>query len=237
MRVLIAEDHDATAAIIARTLRADGFDVDTTADGADLLAVCGAGEYDLLVLDRRLAGSDGLELCRELRAARCWVPVLIVSGMRGTTDVVHGLEAGADDYLGKPFAVEELRARVRAVLRRRGGAPAQPATSAEQPFCLDADTQRFLHADGEVALSQREFALLAALVQSGGRVLSRTELLRDVWQLDEANRKLVDVYVGYLRRKLKVVGDLVTIEPIRGVGYRLRTRQPEVRGQVGGTRS
>ncbi len=229
MRVLIADDHEATAAVIARALRTGGFEVETTTDGADLVEVCGRGEYDLLVLDHRLAGFDGLELCRDLRRARCWVPVLIVSGLRGTTDVVRGLEAGADDYMGKPFEPDELRARARAVLRRRGGAPVDLGRVTGAPIRLDAEARCFVYAGGEVELSHREFELLEALLRSEGRVLSRGELIRDVWHLDVANHKLVDVYVGYLRHKLQVVRDLVIIEPIRGVGYRLRTRSVDDR--------
>ncbi|WP_052666203.1 response regulator transcription factor [Nitriliruptor alkaliphilus] len=220
LRALIVEDHAATAEAIARVLAREGFTAVATHQGADGGREARGGGYDLLVLDLRLPDLDGVELCRSLRQEGHWVPILMVSGRGSTTDVVRGLEAGADDYLPKPFAVDELRVRVRALARRHhrdGRAP----VLAPAPLELDRSTREVVGDDQRVELSPREFELLEVLLDQEGRVCSRAHLLRRVWRREEDGGKLVDVYVGYLRRKLQRVGVEATIETVRGVGYRL----------------
>lgn len=220
MRALIVEDHVATAQAIAAVLGREGFTAVTTRHGAEGGREAREGGYDLVVLDLRLPDLDGVELCRQLRAEDVWVPILMVSGRGGTTDVVRGLEAGADDYLPKPFAVDELRARVRALVRRHRLGEGD-VTVPHPALDLDRSSRQLVAGDQRLGLSPREFGLLEVLVGNEGRVCSRAHLLRQVWEREDASGKLVDVYVGYLRRKLQDAGASAAIETVRGVGYRL----------------
>jgi two-component system, OmpR family, response regulator len=223
VRALIVEDHVATAEAVSRVLAREGFTAVTTREGIVGEREIREGAYDLVVLDLRLPDLDGVELCRSLRAEGIWTPILMVSGRGSTTDVVRGLDAGADDYLPKPFAVDELRARVRAVARRRplAAGATSPSPPAGQPaFALEPTDRTLLDRGRQLELSPRECRLLEVLLHQEGRVCTRTHLMRQVWGREEDAGKLVDVYVGYLRRKLGP-DSAASIETVRGVGYRL----------------
>lgn len=222
MRVLLVEDERALAALIADVLRDERFDVDVAHDGAEGLDLALTGNYDVIVLDRLLPEMDGLEVCRSLRDAEVTTPVLILSALGDMPQRVEGLNVGADDYLGKPFAFEELLARVRA-LARRAAQPALPNILEVGPIRLDQHTRMVSVAGRLVDLSQREFALLEFLMRNAGQVLTRDQILERVWGYDaEPSGNAVDLYVHYLRRKLGRPNAPAPIETVRGAGYRLR---------------
>jgi DNA-binding response OmpR family regulator len=219
MRILVVEDDARVASFVARALSEEGHTVDVVGDGAAGAAQARRGRYELLVLDWMLPGMDGLSVCRALRGAGVETPILMLTARDDVGERVLGLDAGADDYLVKPFALEELLARVRA-LGRRGGASAGLLRAAG--LALDP-TARTVSVDGGAAveLSGRECALLAYLVRHAGRVVPRTEILANVWGTPfDPGTNIVDVYVRHLRDKL---GDQGTrIATVRGVGYQLR---------------
>lgn len=219
-RILVAEDSERIVAFVRKGLRAAGFVVHDVRDGESAYQQAASGEYDLLILDIGLDGLDGFSVLRRLRAARIAIPVVILTARDSVTDRVAGLEGGADDYLSKPFAFEELLARVRLRLRDSGR---QPETTRLRvaDLTIDLRTRRITVADREIELSAREFTLLETLARNAGQVLSREQLLSSVWGLDfDPGSNVVDVYVGYLRRKL----GQARIETVRGVGYRLPER-------------
>lgn len=221
MRVLVVEDEIRTAALLRRGLVEDGFAVDVVADGPDAVWQASEVAYDVIVLDLMLPGLDGFEVCRRLRAAGRWAPVLMLSARGGVTDRVRGLDVGADDYLPKPFSFAELSARIRALIRR--GAH-------ERPVVLDVDGLRLDPAgrtasrDGTALdLSPKEFALLEYLMRHPGEALSRTAILEHVWDFAyDGTSNVVDQYVGYLRRKIDRPFGTSQLETVRGAGYRLR---------------
>ena len=220
-RVLVVEDDERLAASIRRALAYDGHRVEVAADGPAGLAAAAAGGVDVVVLDLMLPGVDGLEVCRRIRAAGDDVAVLMVTARDGVPDRVTGLDAGADDYLVKPFAHEELLARVRALLRRRA-APAREVLRVAD-LVVDVPAMTVRRGDRSVDLTTQEFRLLEHLVRNPGVVLSRARLLAAVWGYDERTASnVVDVYVGYVRRKLEDGGHPRLIHAVRGVGYVLR---------------
>ena len=221
MRVLVVEDETRTAALLRRGLVEEGFAVDIVADGADAVWQAGEVAYDVIVLDLMLPGLDGFEVCQRLRAARRWAPVLILSARGDVTDRVRGLNAGADDYLSKPFSFEELSARIRALIRR--GAHERPVVLEVDGLRLDP-TDRAASRDGvELDLSPKEFALLEYLMRHPGKVLSRTAILEHVWDFAyDGTSNVVDQYVAYLRRKIDRPFEVSQLETVRGAGYRLR---------------
>jgi two-component system, OmpR family, response regulator len=217
MRVLVVEDVSKLAELLQRRLRREGMGVDVAGDSEEALARATATDYDLILLDVMLPGRDGFELCRRLRESGIWSATLMLTALGSVEDRVRGLDAGADDYLPKPFSFEELLARIRA-LTRRGTAP-RPATLRCGGLRLDPATHRVWRGDEELSLTAREFALLEVLMRHPGRVLSRFELLEHVWDDSYENRSnVIEVYVGYLREKL----GREVIETVRGAGYRLR---------------
>jgi two-component system OmpR family response regulator len=217
MRVLVVEDTSKLAELLQRRLRREGMGVDVAADGDEALARAGATDYDLILLDVMLPGRDGFELCRRLRESGVWSATLMLTALGSVDDRVRGLDAGADDYLSKPFSFEELLARIRA-LTRRGTGP-RPATLRCGSLRLDPATHRVWRGDQELSLTAREFALLEVFMRHPGQVLSRFELLEHVWDDSYENRSnVIEVYVGYLREKV----DREVIETVRGAGYRLR---------------
>jgi len=221
MRVLVVEDETRTAALLRRGLVEEGFAVDIVADGADAVWQAGEVAYDVIVLDLMLPGLDGFEVCQRLRAARRWAPVLILSARGDVTDRVRGLNAGADDYLSKPFSFEELSARIRALIRR--GAHERPVVLEVDGLRLDP-AGRAASRDGvELDLSPKEFALLEYLMRHPGKVLSRTAILEHVWDFAyDGTSNVVDQYVAYLRRKIDRPFEVSQLETVRGAGYRLR---------------
>lgn len=218
MRLLVAEDDPRLSRILKRGLEAEGHVVDVVHDGHEAFAGGADPEYDVLVLDVMMPGIDGFEVVRRLRAAGIATPALMLTARGEVDDRVQGLDSGADDYLVKPFAFEELSARIRALGRRP---IAQQGTLACGGVELDL-VRHEVRRDGEhVDLSPTEFRLLEVLMRNGGRALSRPVLLSRVWGYDdEPESNAVDLYIHYLRRKL---GDAVTISTVRGIGYRLES--------------
>ena len=222
MRILVVEDEVGLADVIARVLRRERYEVDIAHDGEQGLELALAGIYDAIVLDRMLPGIDGLELSRRLRRATVHTPVLILSARRELDERVEGLDAGADDYLGKPFAFTELLARLRA-LTRRGERPLQAAVLRAGGVTLDQRTHRVERAGQPVELSPREYALLEYLMRNAGQVLTRDQILERVWGYEaQPESNVVDLYIYYLRRKLGDEGAPSPIQTVRGVGYTMR---------------
>jgi DNA-binding response OmpR family regulator len=220
--VLVVEDDPAIADLVGRYLRRDGFGVHVERDGPGGLAAAGRLGPVAVVLDVGLPGLDGVEVCRRLRAAGDRVPVLFVTARDDEVDRVLGLELGADDYVTKPFSPRELVARVRAVLRRSGPAPAADAELAVGPVVLRAGSRRVLVDGREVVLTATEFDLLAHLLAVPDRVFTREQLLGAVWgYAASAGTRTVDVHVAQLRAKL---GPGAPIRTVRGVGYAASAR-------------
>jgi DNA-binding response OmpR family regulator len=227
MRVLLIEDYAPLARSLAQGLREAGYAVDATGDGAEGLALAEANPYDALVLDLMVPKVDGLTILARLRARGSNAGVLIVTARDEVSSRVGGLDLGADDYLVKPFALEELLARLRAVIRRRYGAPANLVTVAD--LVIDAGARTVKRGGQSVSLSAREFALLEYLALRRGQVVTRTEIWEHVYDFAaEPSSNVVDVYVGYLRRKLGdgEAGAPRLIHTHRGLGYSLEA--PEV---------
>jgi two-component system OmpR family response regulator len=221
MRILVVEDELKMASLIRRGLVEEGHATDVTPKGEDAVWMAEAHPYDVVVLDVMLPGMSGFETCRRLRNAGVWTPVLMLTARDAVDDRVAGLDAGADDYLTKPFSFAELLARLRA-LARRGGIE-RPAQLAVGDLVLDSATRQAWRGDTEISLSPKEFALLEALMRRPGQVLSRLQLLEHAWDFAYENRSnVVDVYVRYLREKIDRSFGTDTIETVRGVGYRLR---------------
>jgi two-component system OmpR family response regulator len=216
MRLLLVEDDEKLARAVARGLRAEGYAVDVEADGDGALAQASVYEYDAVVLDVMLPARDGFAVCRGLRERDCWAPVLMLTARGQVADRIRGLDAGADDYLAKPFDFGELLARLRALLRR---APAdRPARLEVGEIVVDPATHEVRHGGRPVELTAREFAVLEFLARHPGEAISRTRLLEHVWDENyTGSTNIVDVYVGYLRRKLGGA----PIRTIRGVGFAL----------------
>jgi two-component system OmpR family response regulator len=219
LRILLVEDETRLADRIARVLGEEGYAVATTGDGRSALAHALAEPFDLLIVDRMLPDLDGVRVVKGLRAADVGVPVLMLTARDQIEDRVEGLDAGADDYLAKPFAFAELLARVRALARRPREAPAD-AVRAVGDVTLDP-TRHLVRRGGErVDLTAKEFALLATLMQRPGRVYRRSVLLDTVWGgSSETYANVVDLYVSYLRRKLDRAGEPSCIRTVRGIGY------------------
>lgn len=216
-RILIAEDEARVAAFVERGLRRQGFVTSVVGDGLSAYEQARGGGYDLLVLDLGLPACDGFSVLRKLQQNRITMPVIILTARDSVIDVVAGLEGGADDYISKPFAFEELLARIRLRLRADGTPEATLLRAGD--LALDLRTRR-VHVDGRVAeLSAREFALAEVFLRHPEQVMTREQLLSSVWGFDyDPGSNIVDVYVRYLRRK--VGADRV--ETVRGVGHRLR---------------
>jgi two-component system, OmpR family, copper resistance phosphate regulon response regulator CusR len=214
MKVLVVEDEDLIASFLLKGLRASGYAVDRASKGAEALEL--AGDADLVILDLGLPDMDGLDVLRALRERRIVAPVIVLTARGDIDDRVRGLDLGADDYLPKPFAFDELLARIRARLRPERDRPSSLLVAGG--IELDLLTREASAGGQSVDLTAREFSLLETLLRHPGQVLSREQLLSRVWGLDfdpQSNR--VDVYIGYLRRKLGAD----RIETVRGTGYRL----------------
>jgi two-component system, OmpR family, response regulator len=220
MRLLLVEDDDKLSRALARGLRHEGYAVDVAGDGDAALAHAGVWDYDAIVLDVMLPRRDGLEVCGALRERGCWAPVLMVTARGAIPDRVRGLDAGADDYLPKPFDFDELLARLRALLRR---APAErPARLEVGDLVVDPATHAVTRAGAAVPLTAREFAVLEYLARHAGQAVTRAHLLDHVWDANyEGSTNVVDVYVGYLRRKLEQPFGRPLIRTLRGVGWTL----------------
>ncbi|MHA6805620.1 response regulator transcription factor [Salinifilum ghardaiensis] len=220
--VLLAEDDPAIAEPLSRALQREGYSVQVIEDGPGTLEATSAGGVDLLVLDLGLPDMDGLEVCRRLRAQGRGLPVLMLTARTDEVDFVVGLDAGADDYVAKPFRLAELMARIRALLRR--GAP---DTLEACGVRLDLTARRVLVEQQEVQLANKEFELLRVLMQRAGQVVSREEILEQVWpESDRKGSKTLDMHISWLRRKLGDGNgrmDETHIATVRGVGFRFNT--------------
>ncbi len=220
MRILLVEDEVKMARAIRRGLEQETYSVDVCADGDDALRRSLDNEYDAIVLDVMLPGRDGFSVCREMRTHGRWAPILMLTARDAVEDRIRGLDAGADDYLVKPFAFGELLARVRAMMRR--GTPERPTTLQVDEFVLDPATHMVRRGDEPIDLTPKEFALLEFMMRHPDEVLSRTRILEHVWDMNYSGfSNVVDVYVGYLRRKLDLPSGPTFIRTVRGVGYQL----------------
>jgi len=226
MRVLIVEDEIRMAALLKRALEEEGHAVDVAGDGPDGLWMASENAYGAIVLDVMLPGFDGFDLCRRLREAGIWVPVLMLTARDSVGDRVRGLDAGADDYLVKPFSLLELAARLRALARRDDRS--RPVVLAEGDLKLDPATKRAWRAQTELQLSPKEFSLLELFLRHPGSVLSRSQIIEAVWDFAyDGGSNVVDQYVNYLRRKIDTPFGRHDIETVRGMGYRLRHAEGE----------
>jgi two-component system OmpR family response regulator len=222
VRLLVVEDHPEMSELIAQRLREDGLAVDVTATGEDGVWMATEHDYDAIVLDVLLPGIDGIEVCRRLRAAERWAPILLLTARDAVEDRVRGLDEGADDYLTKPFSFAELLARIRALVRR--GPSDRPIVLLAGDLTLDPAAHAVRRGETPIELTPTEFALLEFLMRHAGRAVSRTTLIDNVWDdAFESDSNVVDVFVGTLRAKIDRPFATDSIETIRGVGYRLRS--------------
>jgi two-component system, OmpR family, response regulator len=210
------------ATLLQRGLREESYAVDVAHDGTDGLWLGTEQDYDAIVLDVMLPGVDGFDVCRRLRAADRWAPILLLTARHAVEDRVHGLDAGADDYMTKPFSFAELAARVRALVRRQSGV--RPALVEVGDLRGDPATHRVTRGDVEISLSPKEMALLELLMRHAGEVVTRTQILEHVWDFAyDGTSNVVDQYIAYLRKKVDRPFGRDDIETIRGAGYRFRS--------------
>lgn len=221
IRVLIVEDERRIAAYVKRGLEEQGYAVDAVFTGPDALYWAGSTPYDLILLDLLLPGLNGLEVCRELRRQDCRASILILTARGSIDDRVLGLDAGADDYLVKPFSLKELLARMRALTRRADSGDRQPVLAVAD-LSMDTNTRRVSRAGHEIQLTAKEYAVLECFLREPERVLSRESIAEHVWNYDVYNQSnVVDVYVRNLRRKIDDGHGLKLLQTVRGAGYRL----------------
>jgi two-component system response regulator MprA len=232
MRILVVDDDRSVRESLRRSLAFNGYQVELASDGQAALDAVMAQRPDAMVLDVMMPRLDGLEVCRRMRAAGDELPILVLTARDAVSDRVAGLDAGADDYLPKPFALEELLARLRALLRRRS--PEDIAASAGQSkplefadLSLDPETREVRRGDRPISLTRTEFSLLELLLTNPRRVLTRSQILEQVWGYDfPTTGNALEVYIGYLRRKTEAGGEPRLIHTVRGVGYVLRDTPP-----------
>ncbi|TQF66034.1 response regulator transcription factor [Rhodococcus spelaei] len=220
--VLLAEDDEAIAAPLSRALGREGYDVTVEQTGPETLELALKGSFDLLILDLGLPGMDGLEVCRQLRGAGSDLAVLMLTARTDEVDFVVGLDAGADDYVGKPFRLAELMARVRALMRRRGGGDDSVVEVGD--IRLEPAARRVMVGGAEIALANKEYELLKVLLDRAGEVVSRDVILQEVWgDADLRGSKTLDMHMSWLRRKIGDEGPVAErrIATVRGVGFRL----------------
>jgi DNA-binding response OmpR family regulator len=221
MRVLVVEDEKKTASFVRKALEAESFAVDVTHDGGEALDLAGRGPFDAIVLDIMLPGVDGLSVLRRLRERNNKTPVLLLSARGQVNEKVEGLNAGADDYLAKPFALAELIARVRSLSRR--GADSKPLVLHVADLSLDTTTRQARRGGTTFELTTREYRLLEFLMRSAGRICGRMAILEKVWDYDfDPGTNLVDVYIRRLREKIDEGFEPKLVQTVRGVGYMLK---------------
>ncbi|HLU58404.1 MAG TPA: response regulator transcription factor [Pseudonocardia sp.] len=232
MRILVVDDDRSVRESLRRSLAFNGYEVELAGDGQAALDAVLERRPDAMVLDVMMPRVDGLEVCRRMRAAGDELPILVLTARDAVSDRVAGLDAGADDYLPKPFALEELLARLRALLRRRttddgSGAGGQSRPLQFADLTLDPETREVRRGDRRISLTRTEFTLLELLLANPRRVLSRTQILEQVWGYDfPTTGNALEVYIGYLRRKTEAGGEPRLIHTVRGVGYVLRDTPP-----------
>ena len=228
MRILVVDDDRAVRDSLRRSLEFNGYTVELAIDGQQALDVVAGQRPDAMVLDVMMPRLDGLEVCRRLRGTGDDLPILVLTARDAVSDRVSGLDAGADDYLPKPFALEELLARLRALLRRRWpGDNEAPSTLRFTDLELDLGTREVRRGSRPISLTRTEFSLLEMLISNPRRVLTRGRILEEVWGFDfPTSGNALEVYVGYLRRKTEAEGEPRLIHTVRGVGYVLRETPP-----------
>jgi two-component system OmpR family response regulator len=230
MRILVIEDSVKMAAVLKRGLEEEGYSVDVARTGEGGLWMAAENPHDAIVLDIMLPDTDGFEVCRRLRERGVWAPVLMLTARDAVPDRVRGLDAGADDYLTKPFSFSELVARTRALLRR--GAPPRPVRLTAGDLTLDPATRAACRGNAVIDLSAKEFALLEYFMRHPGEVLTRTQLIEHVWDWAyDGSSNIVDVYVRYLREKIDRPFGTHSLETVRGAGYRLRAEAADAPAQ------
>lgn len=225
MRILLVEDEVAIASFISEGLQEEGFSIDIAHNGKEglVLALDESSEYDLILLDWMLPGLSGIEICRAIRKEHIAVPIIFLTAKDTVDDVVFGLEAGANDYLRKPFAFDELLARIRVLLRSSADIN---HTHSVGDIIMDVAAHRVTKAGVQVKLTQKEFALLEWLLREKGKVCRRTSIIEKIWDIHfNQNMGVIDVYINFLRKKLDSPGEESFVETIRGVGYRVNDVQ------------
>ncbi|WP_068161389.1 response regulator transcription factor [Rhodococcus phenolicus] len=229
MRILVVDDDRAVRESLRRSLSFNGYSVELATDGQDALDQLQVSRPDAMVLDVMMPRVDGLEVCRRLRSTGDDLPILVLTARDSVSERVAGLDAGADDYLPKPFALEELLARLRALLRRAAPDPnrASEEILSFEDLTLNPDTREVTRGDRPISLTRTEFALMEMLMANPRRVLTRSRILEEVWGYDfPTSGNALEVYVGYLRRKTEADGEPRLIHTVRGVGYVLRETPP-----------
>ncbi|WP_024802207.1 response regulator transcription factor [Nocardia sp. BMG51109] len=229
MRILVVDDDRAVRESLRRSLTFNGYSVELAVDGVDALDKVGGQRPDALVLDVMMPRLDGLEVCRRLRSTGDDLPILVLTARDSVSERVAGLDAGADDYLPKPFALEELLARLRALLRRTTADPVADSSETMRfaDLSLDPVTREVSRGERSISLTRTEFSLLEMLMANPRRVLTRSRILEEVWGYDfPTSGNALEVYIGYLRRKTEAEGEPRLIHTVRGVGYVLRETAP-----------
>ena len=223
-RVLVVDDEESITQLVSTVLRYEGFAVETAADGRAAVKAAKTFRPDLVVLDVMLPDLDGFEVYRRLEGSSARLPVLFLTARDSTEDRVHGLTLGADDYMGKPFSLEELVARVRAVLRRTRASADDSPVVRYADLMLDEDAREVRRAERVIELTPTEYNLLHYLLVNAGRVLSKAQILDHVWRYDfGGDSSVVETYISYLRKKIDRSGEVALIQTVRGFGYAIRT--------------
>jgi two-component system, OmpR family, response regulator MprA len=227
VRILVVDDDRAVRESLRRSLSFNGYSVALAQDGLEALELISSDRPDALVLDVMMPKLDGLEVCRQLRSTGDDLPILVLTARDSVSERVAGLDAGADDYLPKPFALEELLARMRALLRRTTPDDGESLAMTFADLSLDPVTREVTRGQRQISLTRTEFALLEMLIANPRRVLTRSRILEEVWGFDfPTSGNALEVYVGYLRRKTEAEGEPRLIHTVRGVGYVLRETPP-----------
>lgn len=230
MKILVADDEQAVRESLRRSLSFNGYDVVLAEDGAQAVKLIEAEQPELVILDVMMPQMDGLEVCRTLRSSGDDRPILLLTARDGVSDRVAGLDAGADDYLPKPFALEELLARVRSLFRRfikEAQKPEEPKELEFEDLVLNPDTRDVSRGGKPISLTRTEFALLEYLMRNPRKVLTRSDILEEVWGYNfPTSGNALEVYIGYLRKKMEADGESRLIHTVRGVGYVLRETAP-----------
>jgi len=221
VRILVVEDEKSLGMLLERKLRLSNYSVDLAMDGEEALLFLAGAEYDAVILDRMLPKMDGISVLKQMRSKGDRTPVLLLTALNSVEDRVRGLDAGADDYLGKPFAMDELLARLRVMLRRAAGATSNSFRLAD--LLVDCDTRQVFRGEAEIHLTAKEFDILEYFIRNQGIVLSRDRIARHVWNYDyDGASNVIDVYIRYIRKKIDADYPQKLLHTVRGAGYVLR---------------